>query len=790
MRELTITILSTLLFTLLLFFSFVGIQNTSKTLPFFHYPSGLIVNIGEGNQNIWGNFANRSDLDVFENLENKSSLTEFPIRIKYKDGDEKEISFKLIELQKTDIIGLFVYDLFLAFFSLAVAVYFYYSTRDALIFSFFLNLGLIFLSNVFILAFHTSVFVFVFTLYLSAFLGYHLIYRLRGKEIPSKWLLPQVLISFIMAMIVSQDGTDPSLIEKIVVIAHGTGLFFGIINIVLNVYDLFRSKPMGEALLKRVILILSIFIYIALPFSIIFLNGYPWFFIHRFFFVFTYILFIIFFFYGTYRYTFVPSLVIFTPTIVTLVLVSILIGSYLGFVVSMSYLLPIPFIFKERWVFNLLFLFIMTVYLIPLKLKIKETIDYWFFEKNPILSEGINKITALLSSPFSMRKTILSINKTVMETLNVSNIIILIPGDQFARTDLRNVNFVRIPSQSEIWNYFNSTDRVTVTSHLEYGIGLRETLYNFLKGLNVQLAFPAYDLSSTKKNIRAMILLGEKSDKRYFTIGELKFINEVVKISGMLLENYSLLEDEIQKRKIVRDIQTASIVDNTLRLILPSEIKGIDYGYISKPAVGISGDYLDIIPVSQTKMIIFLGDVAGHGLGTGFLVSAIKGIVREQLRNGTSLEGIFREINSFFRARYKGNEFMTLLGGILDSREHSFKFINAGHLSLIEMKNDGQIKLHSKTQRVLGILETDYASQELKVLPGTKLFLFSDGITEAFSERDEIFGEESLIEFLHFHADLSVKEIPVYLETKMANFRGSREQSDDITFIGLSFGPN
>ncbi|MGE8721133.1 PP2C family protein-serine/threonine phosphatase [Leptospira terpstrae] len=789
MRELAITILSSLLFFLILLFAFIGFQNNTKRLPFYHYPSGLIVNIGDGNKAHWGNSVVREDLEKFDSIVDFSNIETFRLHIKDTKGNIYEEDFKLTTIRKTDVLGVFFSDLFLAFFSLAIAVYFYYSTRDGLIFGFFFNFGLVILSNVFVLTFNNSIFLFVLTLYLGSFLQYHLIYRLRGKEINSKWLLPQVLISFIMAMIASQDKYDMVLIERVVLVAHAITVLFGSINIIANVYEIIRSKPQEEALIKRIVLVFSIILYVALPTSILFFDGYPWFFVHRSLFIFTYLLFILSFFYGTYRYTFVPSLVIFTPSIVTLILVSIILGTYIGSIFILDFILPIRYL-KDRWVFNLIYLFLVTAYLIPLKLRVKELFDYWFFEQNPKLSEGINKITALLSSPLSMRKTILTINRTVKETVNVSNIIILIPGDQFASTDLRNINFVRISPQSEIWNYFTSTDRVTVTSHLEYGIGLRETLYNFLKGLNVQLAFPAYDSSSNKKNIQAMILIGEKLDKKYFSIGELKFINEVVKISGMLLENYSLLEDEIQKRKIVRDIQTASIVDNTLRLILPSEVKGIDYGYISKPAVGISGDYLDIIPVSQTKMIVLLGDVAGHGLGTGFLVSAIKGIVREQLRNGTSLEGLFREINSFFRARYKGNEFMTLLGGIFDSNENIFKYVNAGHLSLIEMRADGQIKLHSKTQRVLGILETDYHAQELKLLPGTKLFLYSDGITEAFSERDEIFGEETLIEFLHFNAEKTVKEIPPLLDAKMTNFRGNREQSDDITFIGLSFTPN
>lgn len=786
MRELSITIFSSFIFFLLIFLSFVGIQKTSVRLPFFYYSSGLIVNVGEPYHDIWGKKITQEDII---NLSESNSLEvgqKKSVRIIDEFGNVETKEYELIEFFKLDILKKFYLDLILAFFSLMTAVYFFYTTRDGLIFSFFLNFSVILFSNIFLLTYTISIFPLFFSIYFGAFLNYHLIFRLRGKEIPSKWLLPQFLIAFVIAIVASQENPTSKILDQIANMGHMINLFFGIINIILNTKDIIKIKPVGDALYKRISLLIALCLYISVPVSMIFFNGQPWFNVSRWLFFSTYIFFIIGFFYGTYRYTFVPSFVIFTPTLITLLLVTISSLTYVLLALTVDYLIPLPYI-KDRWFLNILLLFILTSYMIPIKLKIKEWIDYWFFEKNPVLSNGIEKITKLITEPISMRKTILSINKTVMETLNVSNIIILIPGDQFARTDLRNVNFMRIPSQSEIWNFFASNDRVTVTSHLEYGIGLRETVYNFLKGLNVQLAFPAYGYSSDRRMIRALILLGEKADSNYFSIGELKFINEVVKITAMLIENYSLLEDEIQKRKIVRDIQTATIVDNTLRIIAPSEIKGIEFGYMNRPAVGISGDYLDIIPISPTKMIILLGDVAGHGLGTGFLVSAIKGIVREQLRNGTSLEGLFREINSFFRARYKGSEFMTLLGGVLDSNEKTFRFINAGHLALLQMNPDGQILTHAKTQRVLGILETDYHSQELKMTSGTRLFLFSDGITETFGENDELFGEELLNAFLQKHDKMPIKDLPLALENTINQFRGDREVTDDITFIALSF---
>lgn len=80
-------------------------------------------------------------------------------------------------------------------------------------------------------------------------------------------------------------------------------------------------------------------------------------FVHRSLFIVTYLLFILSFFYGTYRYTFVPSLVIFTPSIVTLILVSIILGTYIGSIFILDFILPIRYL-KDRWVFNLIYLFL------------------------------------------------------------------------------------------------------------------------------------------------------------------------------------------------------------------------------------------------------------------------------------------------------------------------------------------------------------------------------------------------------------------------------------------------
>jgi len=782
MKELIFGFVSAILFIVFTFFSITLANSNNLKLPFFTSSNGLVYNLVDEYKDYWGRKINLLDLKSID----KPKQFKNPIEIRIQNESEapETKSVVLVNYSIWDILSLFKYDLALSFIYTIVAISFFLATRDLLIFCFFLNIGLWNYSNVFLLAFQKSIYLNYFSLYIGAFLIYHLNYRLRGKEILSRWVLPQILIASVVGIVANQDIF---LLERIETFGYLMVSFFCLVSLLFNLSDLIRFKPEGELKLKKIALIIALLLYLSINISIGFLNGYPIFTISRWLLFILNIFFIILFYYGAYRYTFLTSFVIFTPTLVILLLVVFWSLVYI-IIILISYYLFTESHFKERWFMNLMYLFIFSNYLMSSKLKFKKIIDKWFYERNEKLRKGIDEISQLISSPISMRKTILNLYIIVMRTLNVKLVTFILPGDQFPKTDLRNINFIRLPVNSEIWQYFRTQKRVTVTSHFEYGIGLRETLYKFLRDLGAQMAFPILTRQEGEKEVRALIIIGERIDNRFFNIGELKFMNEVTRTASMMLENYSLLENEIQKRRILRDLHSASIVDNTLRTLPPNEISGIDCAYLLQPAVGVSGDMLDIIPLQKEKILILMGDVAGHGLGTGFLVAALKGIIRDSIKIGLELKDIFEEINSFFRARYKGTEFITMLGGILDISEREFTFINAGHLSLIEQPLDGVPILHSKTQRVLGILETKYEYQSLKLKPGSKMFLFSDGITETFNGRGEVYGEESLVEFLAKNQTMSAANLVKALELDINLFREGADLTDDISFVAISLG--
>jgi len=783
MRNLLVVIASSIFFFLIFTTVFLGSQNNIYRLPVYFFPNGQIVNVNPNYKEYWGHKISIEDVSYAKDLNSKFNFAEHEVRIYNKNNKLKIGNFFFLHINKIKIAKLFFIDLISSLISFIIAVLFFYSIRDNYIFIFFITLSGLLFTNFLYLAFEQYFSVLVFLLYIIGFMLWNLSYRFRGKEIPTQWTIPQIIISCIMGFMVHTESENYVIQVKIAAVGLILILISTITCIIWNLLDVIRDKNLNDISRRKISLIFSLLIILLVPLIFLFSDPLNLLQLDRYFILIFFLVFLVSFIYGTYKYSFVPMQIFFSPTAITILLVGTVVGSYSLLVYILNKNISLQILSDSRY-FNFFFLFIIIFYLLPLRNSFRVFVNYWSFIKNPHLSISLDRINLLITSPISVKSVVSTINRSMLETMNVTQITILIPGDQFPNVDLRNINFTRISSNSDIWNYFQKTKEVTVTAHLAYGVGLREKLYNYLTDMEVQIAFPIRDSNQKRRN-KAILLIGEKIDKQNFSLGELRYIREVSRLTSMLLDNYTLLADEIEKKKIQKKLQLASILDHTLNLVDQPVSDKIEIGYFSIPAVEISGDYMDIINLSHDKIAIFLGDVSGHGLGTGYIVTAIKSIIRELLDSSASLETIFLQINNFLMMKYGGNEFMTLLGGILDISTGQFQFINAGHPNLILLENNGNMEFYSKTQRVLGILSTEYLIQELKILPSQKLILYSDGVTETFGESDSMFGEDSLNEFLKMNPSLSASELPLLLQEKLDLYRKGKDLSDDSSFIAI-----
>lgn len=136
------------------------------------------------------------------------------------------------------------------------------------------------------------------------------------------------------------------------------------------------------------------------------------------------------------------------------------------------------------------------------------------------------------------------------------------------------------------------------------------------------------------------------------------------------------------------------------------------------------------------------------------------------------------------------NHFVTSWLGILDLRTGKLEFVNAGHNPPLIYTRKGNAFEYYKTKPNLilaAMKNTKYTKHELTLEPGDKLFLYTDGVTEATSDNDELYGEQRLKDYLNNHIDQDVEATIKGVKKDIDNFIGTAEQFDDITMLEFLF---
>jgi len=143
-------------------------------------------------------------------------------------------------------------------------------------------------------------------------------------------------------------------------------------------------------------------------------------------------------------------------------------------------------------------------------------------------------------------------------------------------------------------------------------------------------------------------------------------------------------------------------------------------------------------------------------------------------------------VNSVLCSSISAGKFVTLFYGVLDAVHNTFRYISAGHLPPILIRADGNAQQLANGGALLGVFaEWVYDDSAIRLCPGDRLLLFTDGITEAGMENGEEFGEERVITSARASANLSTKELKISLLADARKFSAS-SMKDDATLIVIS----
>lgn len=275
---------------------------------------------------------------------------------------------------------------------------------------------------------------------------------------------------------------------------------------------------------------------------------------------------------------------------------------------------------------------------------------------------------------------------------------------------------------------------------------------------------------------------------RTLDLDEMDFLESLCVQAAVAIENARFHRRALQWQRVESDLAAARQVQLSL---IPQQMPVIPHYQLAARSVTcyeVGGDYLDIVPMPSGEVIIVVGDVAGKGLASALVGTSFRSAFRAMVHAGLSLQEIATRINLLHHG--EGPEaqrrYVTVMLLRLDPKTHTLEAVNAGHNPAFLIKSDGTVRKIAASGTPVGMLPfSSYVSEEFPFSPGTRLLVYTDGMTEVFCGEEE-FGEARLLQTFVALAEATAERAVGLLWETLEAFSDGREQSDDMTALVLS----
>ena len=205
----------------------------------------------------------------------------------------------------------------------------------------------------------------------------------------------------------------------------------------------------------------------------------------------------------------------------------------------------------------------------------------------------------------------------------------------------------------------------------------------------------------------------------------------------------------------------------------------------------VGGDFYDFYKLNDTTVAFLAADVSGKGIPAAMFMMTAKTIIKDLAESGMAVNDIFTKANEKLCENNESGMFVTAWMGIMDLTTGIVQFSNAGHNPPLLKRADGSFEyLKTRAGFVLAGMEgICYRAGEITMDPGDRLFLYTDGVTEATNTENMLYGEERLLTFMNQNASMEARKLLPALKNNIDEFVGEAPQFDDITMLMLDYRP-
>ena len=207
------------------------------------------------------------------------------------------------------------------------------------------------------------------------------------------------------------------------------------------------------------------------------------------------------------------------------------------------------------------------------------------------------------------------------------------------------------------------------------------------------------------------------------------------------------------------------------------------------PAKEVGGDFYDFFMLDDDHLYMVIADVSGKGVPAALFMMASRILLADHVKMGKSPAEVLRDVNNAISETNDNHMFVTVWLGILELSTGKLTAANAGHEYPVIKTPDGGFELYKDKHGIVvgGLQNAKYREYEIQLEPGSRLFVYTDGVPEATDKDNNQFGTERMTEVLNKLTEAKPDELLKGVRKSVDEFVMGAEQFDDITMMCIDY---
>jgi phosphoserine phosphatase RsbU/P len=256
--------------------------------------------------------------------------------------------------------------------------------------------------------------------------------------------------------------------------------------------------------------------------------------------------------------------------------------------------------------------------------------------------------------------------------------------------------------------------------------------------------------------------------------------------TGFVLINLLVLLEVADRLLLKRDLEIAREIQQAM---LPREVytaEGIEAFGLTRPANTVGGDFYDVLRLSDGRIVLALGDVAGKGSPAALLMALVIAMLRTLVEEGLEPDALVQRLNIQVSRHAPASRFVTLFLAVYSPDTGDVRYVNAGQNPPLLRRTSGAYQRLTDGGMALGMFnEATYTSSTVIMHPGDLLVVYSDGITEAEDDTGTAFEESGLQATIDRHWWQELRFVGSSILRAVETHAGDTKIADDLTVLAI-----